>query len=135
MVETFSAAVNAWVLATENRLEMVFKESAQEVFAIAQKPVYEGGNMPVDTGNLRNRSFEAWLNSGTPLSGSPEAYVAIIANADLGDVISGGWSAEYAAAVEFGVGKRPGRFFARNAAQQWGAIVARNSRRAQARFA
>lgn len=134
MVETFAAAVTSWVLATENRLEMVFKESAQEVFAIAQKPVYEGGNMPVDTGNLRNRSFEAWLNSSTPLSGSPDAYVAVIAGADLGDVIAGGWSAEYAPAVEFGREGRPGRFFARGAAQQWVDIVARNSRRAQARF-
>lgn len=134
MTETFSASVSAWVAQTENRMEMVFKQSAQDVFEVAQTPVAMGGRMPVQTGFLRNTSFQAWLNTGTSLSGSADAYLAVIARADLGGVISGGWSADYAPAVEFGENGRPGRFFARGAALEWQAIVMRNSRLAQARF-
>ena len=139
MAESFSAQVDEWVRQTERRLEMVFKESVQTLFEEAQKPAGEGGNMPIDTGFLRN-SFVAGLNGTTSLSG-PDAYIAAIAGANIGDVIFGGWTAAYARRIEFGfVGKdslgrnynQTGRGFARKAAMRWPQIVRESADRARA---
>ena len=132
MVETFTAQINKWVAATENRLEMVFKQSAQDVFSDAQTPRDQGGNMPVVTSFLRN-SFMMWLNNSSSLK-SPEAYLLTIPRAKIGDVLHGGWSAEYAAAQEFGFGTHPGYAYARKAAMRWQEFVAKNSALAKARF-
>jgi hypothetical protein len=129
-MSSFSAQVSAWVAKSERRIEAVFKESAQEVFSIAQTPVARGGNMPVDTGFLRN-SLVSGLNGSTSLSG-PDAYTLAIAQAKLGDSVFGGWTANYARYVEYGAGGRTPRRFAGSAAEQWQRIVARNSARLRA---
>ena len=132
----FSAQVSAWVRETEERLEAVFKASAQELFSIAQTTRYEGGNLPIDTGFLRN-SFVAGLNGSTSLSG-PDSYVIAIASAEIGDSVIGGWTAEYARRMEYGfVGQdslgrtynQRGFGFVRGAAMQWQEIVNRNASR------
>lgn len=137
----FGADLDKWARATTERLEMIFKESAQEVFSRAQLPKAQGGNMPVDTGNLRN-TFIAGLNGTTALTG-PDAYVAAIAGAKIGDVVFGGWTAAYAARQEFGfVGQdslgrsynQEGNGFARKAAMGWQNIVAEKTAEAKARF-
>ncbi len=92
MAESFTAQVNAWTKATEARMSVVFKQSAQDVFALAQKPVAAGGNMPIDTGFLRG-SLQTGLNGSEGVSG-PDAYVLAIAEANLGDTILGGWTAD-----------------------------------------
>ena len=132
MVGTFEAQVSAFVAKTKQRVEAVFKASAQEVFSIAQTPVAQGGNMPVDTGFLRN-SLVAGLNGTTSLTG-PDSFVLAIASAELGDTIQGGWTANYARYVEYGTRGRPGRRFAGQAAAQWQAIVARQSAALQERI-
>ena len=128
---TFSAQISAWARKTERRAEAVFKQSAQEVFSIAQTPVKRGGNMPIDTGFLRG-SLQTGLNGAAGVKGD-ESHVLAIAAARLGDIIEGGWTAQYALPVELGAGGRPGRLFMNSAAQQWQDIVARNARDAQAR--
>lgn len=139
--QKFAAQLNEWARATTERMEMIFKESSQEVFRRAQLPKAQGGNMPVDTGNLRN-TFVAGLNGTTSLSG-PDAYIAAIAGADLGDVVFGGWTAKYAARQEFGfVGQdrlgrsynQEGNGFARKAAMAWQPIVSEKAAEANARF-
>lgn len=134
MVETFSAQIKDWAGRTSRNMELLFKASAQDVYSIAQTPVAQGGNMPVDTGFLRN-SFVSGLNGSTALSG-PDAYMLAIAGAKLGDVIFGGWTAKYAARMEFGfsgadslgrVYNQEGRGFARKAAMQWPRIVQTNA--------
>ncbi len=85
--------------------------------------------MPVKTGFLRN-SLIAGLNGSTSLTGL-NSYVLAIGRMELGDVVFGGWTAEYAAAQEYGSQGRVGRFFMRGAAQQWQAIVAKNARAIQ----
>lgn len=130
MTTSFTAQVERWATNTEQKLEAVFKESAQEVFSIAQTPVAQGGNMPVDTSTLRN-SLMSGLNGSTSLVG-PDSYVLAIAGAKLGDTIFGGWggpAAGYARPVEYGSRGRPGRRFMGQAAAQWQAIVARNAGR------
>jgi len=140
MVTKFAAQLDKWANQTSRDLELIFKESAQELFSKAQTPVAQGGNMPVDTGFLRN-SFVAGLNGSTSLTG-PDAYVAAIAGAKLGDVVFGGWTAKYAARIEFGFSgqdslgrtyNQDGRGFARKAAMEWQQIVQRNAAKVRAR--
>lgn len=125
MAEAFEATVAAHVARYKATLERVFKASAQDVIELAQRPVAQGGRMPVDTGFLRN-SLVSGLNGSTALSGA-NSYVVTIAGADLGDSIFAGWTANYARHVEYGARGRAGRFFMRGAAQQWQQIVDRNA--------
>lgn len=139
MAQSFTAAIEAFGIKTKAKAEAVLKESAQEVFALAQTPQpsvkqtggsFEQGKIPVDTGILRN-SFVSGLNGSTSLSGA-DAYTAAIAGMEIGDSIFGGWTAEYARAIEYGTENIAGRFFAGNAVRQWQAIVARNAQKAAA---
>lgn len=126
----FTAQIDAFAEQAKAKLELVVKQSAQDVGDLAQRPVAKGGNMPIDTGFLRN-SLVAGLNGSTSLSG-PDAYVLAIAGMELGDSVLFGWTANYARYVEYGTQGRAGRFFMLNAAQQWQAIVARNAEKARA---
>lgn len=126
----FTAQIAAFAEDAKRKMELVVKQSAQDVGDLAQRPVAKGGNMPVDTGFLRN-SLVAGLNGTTSLSG-PDAYVLAIAGMELGDSVLFGWTANYARYVEYGTQGRAGRFFMLNAAQQWQAIVARNAEKARA---
>ncbi len=132
MAKSFEASVSKWVEKTKGATEAVFKQSAQEVFSVAQKPVGAGGNMPVVTGFLRG-SLQTGLNGAAGVEGE-DSYVAVIAGAQLGDEIVGGWTAVYARLVELGFGNRKGRFFMNLAVQQWQSIVSRIGAEAKARF-
>lgn len=122
---TFTAQIKAFADKSKEKIEAVVKQSAQEVFSIAQTPKAQGGRMPVDTGFLRS-SLIASLNGSTVGSGS-DAYVMAVAGAELGDVIFAGWTAKYARFQEYGTSRMPGNFYMLGAAQQWQAIVARNA--------
>jgi hypothetical protein len=124
-MSTFTAQIKAFTDKTNEKLEAVIKQSAQEVFSIAQTPKAQGGRMPVDTGFLRN-SLVSELNGATVGKGS-DAYTLAIAGADVGDVIFAGWTANYARFMEYGTSRTPGNFYMLSAAQQWQAIVARNA--------
>lgn len=95
-----------------------------------------GGLMPVDTGFLRS-SLSVTLNApDTAFKPRPNgdwaynfdemAYTLTINRANLGDTIYAVYTANYAAAVEYGARGRPGYFFVRTAAQQWQQIVDAN---------
>lgn len=122
---TFTAQIKAFADRTQEKIEAVVKQSAQEVFSIAQTPKAQGGRMPVDTGFLRN-SLIASLN-GSTVGGGADAYVLAVAGAELGDTIFAGWTANYARFMEYGTSKTPANFFMLSAAQQWQAIVAKNA--------
>lgn len=135
---TFTAQIADFAAKAQRKAELVLKQSAQDVFEIAQTPKAQGGNLPVDTGFLRN-SFVAGLNGSTNLTG-PDAYTLAIAGMELGDSLFGGWSANYARRMEYGfIGtdsrgrtfNQAGNHFALNAAQQWQAIVQRNAEKAR----
>ena len=126
MFKTFTAQLEDFVDKTADTLEAVAKQSIQDVFEGAQTPVAQGGRMPVYTGCLRN-SLQARLNGTTSLTG-PDAYVLAVAGMELAGVMFGGWTATYAAHMEFGAQGRPARAFMRSAAQQWQGIVNRNAK-------
>ena len=123
----FAATVEAWVHETEGAMEAVFKQSAQDVVAAAQV------HCPVKTGFLRG-SATVGINQEPAdvktLRGA-EAYVLELLPAKLGDAAKVRWTANYGAVVEYGTrdGKRAGRGFVRQAAQQWPEIVRRNAAR------
>lgn len=138
MAKTFTAEVERFADLTRRKMELVFKQSAQDVFEIAQTPKANGGNLPVDTGFLRN-TFVSGLNGTTSATG-PDAYVMTIAGAELGDSVIGGWTAAYALRMEYGFTgtdasgrsyNQQGNFYALGAARQWQAIVARNAAKAR----
>ena len=124
-MSTFTAQVMAFTDRANEKLEAVIKQSAQEVFATAQTPKAQGGRMPVDTGFLRN-SLIAQLNGAT-VGGGADAYTLAIAGAEAGDVIFGGWTANYARHQEYGTSRMAGNFYMLGAAQQWQQIVSRNA--------
>lgn len=124
------AKLDQWALKTAERTEAVVKASAQGVIDEAQRPVAKGGNMPVDTGFLRN-SLRSSV-SGQAVGAGAESYVLAAASMSAGDVARFEWSAEYAAPVEYGARGRAGRFFVRNAAAQWQRIVTEQTQLAKA---
>jgi hypothetical protein len=128
-VKTFTAQMKEFADLTKAKAELVFKQSAQDVFELAQTPKAKGGNMPVDTGFLRN-SLVSQLNGQGNATGA-DAYVLTIAGAKLGDSVFGGWTADYALHVEDGTSRMAGNFFAGNAAQQWQRIVELNAAKAR----
>ena len=131
MAKKFEADVSAWVRESQARLDAVTKQSAQDVFTEAQKTVANGGNMPVDTGFLRN-SLATSLNGGAPDDG-PDSYTLQIARMKAGDALLGAWTAEYAVPVHYGSRGRPGRFWRDLAAMGWQAIVRANAAKLRAR--
>ena len=122
----FGAQVDAWVMATKERAEAVFRESTKRTVSIAQAAV------PVDTGFLRasiraSTSAMPTLSAARPSSGSfPNGagdVVLTIAGAQLGQTIFVGYTANYAIYVEYGTSRMAPRGFVARAAQQWQATV------------
>jgi hypothetical protein len=139
MAQSATATVTAWVLETKARMIAVRNASVQELVEIAQTPQAEGGRMHVDTGFLR-ASCLAFIGTSLPAATvKPTSGAArytfnagqiglVIAGAELDDVITIVWTANYARVREF-LGDR----FVGLAVQQWQQIVARNCIAARAR--
>lgn len=133
--KSFSAQVDEWVRQTDERIEAVVKQSAQDVIEIMQTPVGKGGNMPVDTGFLRaslqvslHQPFPANLpNPGIARDWNQSETIMAIAGFELGGTLYATYTANYAGYVEYGAQGRPGRAFVRLAAQQWPRIVNQNA--------
>lgn len=128
----FSAEVDAWVRQSQARLVAVFKTSAQFVI---QDVV---GRVPVDTGFLKN-SLTTSLEGAVSMNRDPASgYVAppismAIVRAQLGDVITASFAANYAGHVEYGARGRAGVAMVRLAAQNWQAHVSTATALAKAR--
>lgn len=139
---SYTASVSAWVRETKARMEAVHKESAQRLVEIMQTPVSLGGNLPVDTGFLRASLLATTGNlprqTENPGGAARFSYDGgqvnlVIAGADLTDVITVAYTANYAHHVEYGAKGRPGRRFVALASQQWPRIVSEVAAEAQRR--
>lgn len=143
MTQTFAADVDAWVQRTQARQEAVFRESLQRLVEDMQKPVGDGGNMPVDTGFLRasiqaSKSGPPPTRGGRPRKGAtynytPDDINLVIASATLGETVWVTYGANYARAVEYGANGREARGFVRSATQKWQQFVTEVSREARGR--
>lgn len=113
----------------KDRSAAIFRQSVQELAEQSNTPIEQGGKTPVDTGFLL--ASQAGSRIGMPYGptkgardqvyrtpfGGPIALVASQAN--LGDTVWIGWTAEYAGFMEARYG------FMRSGAQNWPQTVAR----------
>ena len=125
MANSFTAQIDEFTRQTEARMMAVFKQSAQDVMREASKPVAQGGNMPVDTGFLRNSLTHEV--DGSALAKGGDGYTLAIAQMKPGQAYRGTWTANYARAVHYGTRGRAGRMFAALAAQRWQEFVRKNA--------
>ena len=133
---SFAAAVGDWAHAVEGALEVIFKESVQELVTQLNALV------PIDTGFLR-ASLRASTASMPVLSlenpGGAHQIDAgqidlVIMGADIGDTIYLGYTAKYGAHVHYGANGRSGRPWVDMVAQRWASIVAGKSAEVKARL-
>lgn len=133
MAESFEAQVARAVAKADRRAIATFRQSAQEVVNIMQKPVAKGGRMRVKTGFLRNSGTAAIndapsgpdINPGSrSFDWDENAVILKIVSVRMGDSFMFGWSANYARAREYKDG------FMRGAVGRWQKIVEKNARRA-----
>ena len=138
MTRTFSAQVDDFIDKVERRRTAVFRTATQEVIKDMQTPVAKGGNMPVDTGYLRN-SLVSSLNGGAPVErigtdaegGRPDGYLLVLGRMKWGDEAIFGYQANYARAQEYGFRGRAGRLFVQSAARKWKSKVRQAANRAR----
>jgi hypothetical protein len=145
----FAAQVADWVNEVEGAAEAIFKESVQELVATAQSRV------PVDTGYMKNSLLGSTAMmppidpKAAPVAGSAHPYTgteisAVISGLELGQTLWLGYTAAYAARLEYGfngidslgrVYNQKPLGFVRLAAQDWTNIVQRQSQRLSASLA
>lgn len=131
---SFAEAVGAWASATERRLSAVHKKAIEKLAMEMTRTRAEGGNVPVDTGNL----YRSLLASTTAMPKTAEAPFAgdnvasVVATLKLNDPIWLGFQARYARRVNFGfvgadslgrVYNQQGAHFVERAIAMWQQIV------------
>jgi hypothetical protein len=127
----FLADVSKFVDLTTRDMLLVAKESLQDVIRDAQTPVGAGGQMPVDTGFLRN-SLTVEVR-GSQVAEGGDSYTLGIAQLNLGDPISFAWTAQYAIPRHYAVGVGQGGGAWRDiAAAKWSSIVTVNANKLRA---
>lgn len=126
----FVADVEAFRGKTKDQMLKVARQSIGDTIRIAQTPVSQGGDLPVDTGALRN-SLVTELR-GSQVGSGRDSYTLGIAQLQLGDAFQVAWTAEYAIPRHYMVGVGQGGGLWRDkAAQRWSGIVADNARKVQ----
>ena len=127
MAKTFSAQIEDWARLTESKMRRVTQQSIQDVMRIAQTPVSQGGNMPVDLEFLRE-SLVSSLD-GADVAEGIDSYTLAIAGMKLGQPMRFAWTAEYAIPRHYAVGVGQGGGLWRDlAAAQWQDIVTKNAK-------
>lgn len=133
MAGSFTVQMQAFRDKTKEQMRAVLQASVQDVIEEAQKPIAQGGRMPVDTGVLRN-SLVSELN-GAQVAQGAAGYTLAAAQIEPGDVARFGWTAAHAMRQEYGfIGEdskgrsfnQAGKHFVEGAAAQWPAIVEKN---------
>lgn len=128
MPKTFAAEVDEWVKSSKARLTAVFQKALDATAEDMGTPVSRGGNLRVDTGFLR-ASMTAVVGQEMPAGpsinplrskdgkgdpfGDPNVVHLIIGEATAGDIVSIGFTANYAQYRE------PQDGFVLTAAQRW----------------
>lgn len=133
---SFAATVGDWCEKVPNALEVVFKESAQELVSQLNELV------PVDTGFLRASLMASTsamptltrANPGVPVPADLSDIVLVINGADLGETLYLGYTANYAAFVHYGARGNPPRPWVTMVAQRWESIVAAKAAEVKARL-
>ena len=123
----FIADVSRFADKTADQMLRVARQSIDDTVRIAQTTVAQGGNMPVDTGFLRN-SLVTEVR-GAKVAEGADSYTLGLSALKLGDDFAVAWTADYAVPRHYLVGVgQGGGLWRDSAAQQWQSIVARNAR-------
>ncbi|TPN44456.1 HK97 gp10 family phage protein [Mesorhizobium sp. B1-1-4] len=134
---SFSATVGQWAVTVPKALEVVFRESAQELVSqldqLLADTVYAGPQSPgyVRTGFLRASLMASTTamptlnraNPGAPVHADLGEVILVINGADLGDTLYLGYTANYAAYVHYGANGTTPRPWVTLVAQRWVMIV------------
>jgi hypothetical protein len=142
-MEAFAADINEFVSATKKRMRAVTADATQAVIKEAQTPISKGGNMPIDTGFLRNTGQISY--NGLPVGPSslpkPEEGkdIPVLAQGQSDAVVSlGGWTADtdiwFGWTAEYAVYQESINGFLRLAVSGWSGFVADASKRLQERI-
>lgn len=121
----FTKQMEAFTRKCKMRQTAIFRQSVQDLSHDASVPIAQGGNMPVDTGFLRNSIGAA--SDSMPSTGAqpPETYLLTV---QAGDTVYVGWTANYAIYMNF-------RYqFADLAAQKWDYIVQKVTHQVRKRY-
>ena len=126
---SFERDILRWQQKAEAAMTATLRESAQDLTEEMLQPRARGGNMPVDTGFLRN-SFVGAVNSipSGPTAGEDRAFdmrplIIAINQANLGDRLVIGTAAAYAGVME-------ARYaYLRSAVQNWPQIAENAARK------
>lgn len=123
----FIADVSKFADKTKGQMLRVARQSIQDTVRSAQVTVAQGGDMPVDTGFLRN-SLVTEVR-GSQVGEGADSYVLGLSALQLGDAFQVAWTAEYAIPRHYMVGVGQGGGLWRDkAAQRWSGFVERNAR-------
>lgn len=141
-MKSFAAAIGAWASATPRRIEAVHKRSLEKLAVEMTRTKAEGGNVPVDTGNLY-RSLVASTSGLPPTSNQPSPgsnATAVIATLRVDQDIWFGYQAAYARRQNSGmvgadslgrVYNQQGHHFVERAIAMWPQIVDESAREVQ----
>ncbi len=134
---SFAAQMKGWTDKARRNVDLVIKDSAQDVFELMTRRQpgvketggsYQEGLVPVDMGELIN-SVEVSV-AGVPVAaGENIDYASALITAPAGASVEAVFTAPHARAMEYGTKHTAGRFFVRNAVQNWDQIVAANAAR------
>lgn len=120
MAQTFSAQVDKWVKSSAERAEAVVKTAAQDLYNESRVTTAKGGNMPVDTGYLRNSamaSVDSFPQVGDEVQVQDNEVITTIAGMKVGEKLMIGFTANYAPHMENRFG------FVRLTAMRWQEFV------------
>lgn len=140
----FSAKMDEWTRKAKANIDQVVKGACEDVFelmtrrqaSITETGTYREGFVPVDTGfliasarlSINGQVVGAGIKGATGEMSFPPDYAVAIEGMEMGDTVTGYFTANYARHVEYGHGNVPGRYFVRNAIMQWPVIVEANAR-------
>ena len=142
MARGFAAQLADFEKVVDDRLRRILRKSMDELLTMAQRPIREGGRIPVESGYLRAslelREGDELVTTLEPLTRTeaqafaadrPEGDTSIIEAAEVGKLYTATWRAPYAIISEFGSGRNPGYLSVTAASANWQQIVARVAQR------
>lgn len=133
-MSTFAATVGDWARRTEGALDVVFRESCQEL--VSQLNALA----PVDTGFMRaslvasTTAMPMIRAADGQVPGDLGEIVLVINGLEAGEVLYLGYTASYSAFVHYGANGRAGRPWVDMVSQRWQSIVAAKAAEVKSRL-
>ncbi|WP_432475244.1 HK97 gp10 family phage protein [Brucella anthropi] len=148
MAKSFAATIGQWAVKVDGALEVVFKESAQELVSQMDKLLADMVYDQPSSENYRRTGFlraslmasrEAMPrlyrdNPGASVPPDLQQVILVINSADIGDTIYLGYTANYAAYVHYGAKGAAPRPWVTLIAQRWEEIVAAKAKEVKQRL-